>query len=78
MLDNEAFDQGCEDLNAANAVLNVFGSSIDTNFAGSRGAAVNNLGRSTYLNTTITQGTLPFHAAVEFSMKDQQHPVSLT
>ncbi len=55
VLDNEAFNQGGGIFNAANAVLNVFGSSIDTNFAGSRGAAVNNLGRSTYLNTTIAR-----------------------
>jgi hypothetical protein len=57
VIDNEAFNQGGGIFNAPNAVLNVFGSSIDTNTAGSRGGAVNNLGRTTYLNTTIARNT---------------------
>ena len=55
VLDNEAFNQGGGIFNAPNAVLNVFGSSIDTNIAGSRGGGVNNLGSTTYLNTTIAR-----------------------
>lgn len=55
VIDNEAFNQGGGIFNAPNSVLNVFGSSIDTNTAGSRGGAVNNLGRTTYLNTTIAR-----------------------
>ena len=57
VIDNEAFNQGGAIFNAPNSVLNVFGSSLDTNIAGSRGGAVNNLGRTTYLNTTIARNT---------------------
>lgn len=57
IIDNEAFNQGGGIFNAANAVLNVTGSSIDSNIAGSRGGGVNNLGNTTYLNTTVSRNT---------------------
>lgn len=57
VIDNEAFNQGGGIFNSVNAVLNATGSSIDSNTAGSRGGGVNNLGRTTYLNTTIARNT---------------------
>lgn len=57
VVDSEAYNQGGGIFNAANAVLNVTGSSIEKNFAGSRGGGVNNLGSSSYLNTTISTNT---------------------
>ena len=55
VIGNEAYNQGGGIFNSVNAVLNVTGSSIDYNIAGSRGGGVNNLGRTSYLNTTISK-----------------------
>lgn len=57
VIGNEAYNQGGGVFNAARAVLNVLGSSIDTNIAGSRGGGVNNLGAAIFLNTTISTNT---------------------
>ncbi len=54
IIGNEAFNQGGGIFNARGAVLDVFSSSINNNVAGSRGGGVNNVGSTSYLNTTVS------------------------
>ena len=54
IIGNEAFNQGGGIFNARGAVLDVFSSSFNNNVAGSRGGAINNIGTTTYLNTTVS------------------------